>query len=60
MLGGDMSGTQIQNQADFSSLMNGITLKNRGLFFDSGMTTPALLAMLKTVGASTKLCVFHF
>lgn len=45
-LGGDFTGTQIQNLDNFDSLFTGISLKNRGLFFDSGMTTPALLAML--------------
>ena len=60
MLGGDMSGTQIQNQAGFSSLMNGITLKNRGLFFDSGMTTPALLAMLEKSEQKPSSAYFTF
>ena len=46
LLGGDFTGTQIQNRDNFDSLLTGISLNNRGLFFDSGMTTPALLAML--------------
>ncbi|MDX1637697.1 MAG: methylmalonyl-CoA mutase family protein [Balneolaceae bacterium] len=45
-LGGDLRGTDIQRQDDFSRLLKGIDLEETGLSFDSGMATPVLLAML--------------
>lgn len=47
MLGGDMHGTQIQKQADFNELLDGVDAESIELTFDSGMTTPALVAMMK-------------
>ncbi|MDR9364440.1 MAG: methylmalonyl-CoA mutase family protein [Balneolaceae bacterium] len=46
MLGGDMYGTQIQKQADLDRLMDGIDTESVEFTFDSGMTTPALVAMM--------------
>lgn len=46
MLGGDLQGTAIQNQDDFSALLDGVALEKVKLHFDSGMATPVLLAML--------------
>ena len=46
-LGGDMHGTQIQNQTNFDQLLAGIDAKGVEFTFDSGMTTPALVAMMK-------------
>ncbi len=45
-LGGDMHGTQIQKQSDFEQLMDGFDVENVEFTFDSGMTTPALVAMM--------------
>ncbi|MDZ7720086.1 MAG: methylmalonyl-CoA mutase family protein [Balneolaceae bacterium] len=47
MLGGDMHGAQIQKQTDFDRFMDGIEVENVDFTFDSGMTTPALVAMMK-------------
>lgn len=46
MLDGDIQGLAVQNQSDFSSLLNNISLEDTPLHFDTGMTSPALLAML--------------
>lgn len=46
-LGGDIAGTQIQSQKDLSVLFEDISLSELHLFFDSGMTSPALMAMLQ-------------
>lgn len=46
-LGGDMHGTQIQKEADFKQLLDEIDVNNVEFTFDSGMTTPALVAMMK-------------
>lgn len=46
-LGGDMHGTQIQKQVDFDQLMDGFDTETIEFTFDSGMTTPALVAMMK-------------
>lgn len=46
-LGRDMHGTQIQKEVDFDQLMNGFDTEDVEFTFDSGMTTPALVAMMK-------------
>lgn len=46
MLGGDLQGVPIQNQQDFSNLLQDISPENIPLHFDAGLATPALLAML--------------
>lgn len=46
-LGGDMHGTQIQNEMDFDQLVDAFDIDSVEFTFDSGMTTPALLAMVK-------------
>ncbi|MGD8747529.1 MAG: methylmalonyl-CoA mutase family protein [Balneolaceae bacterium] len=46
MLGGDLGGIPIQNQHDFSELLKDIPLGDISIYFDSGMISPALLAML--------------
>lgn len=45
-LGGDLHGTAIQNQGDFSALIDGLNLSEVALHFDSGLVSPILLAML--------------
>ena len=45
-LGGDLQGLPIQDQSDFSDLLNNISLENTPLHFDAGLASPALLAML--------------
>lgn len=45
-LGGDLQGTAIQNQEDFSTLFERIDIADTPLKFDSGLGTPLLLAML--------------
>lgn len=47
LLGGDMHGIQIQKQIDFDLLMDGFDDDSVDFTFDSGMTTPALVAMMK-------------
>jgi methylmalonyl-CoA mutase len=46
MLGGDLQGLPIQNQQDFSDLLQDISLEEIPLHFDAGLSSPALLAML--------------
>lgn len=46
-LGGDMHGTQIQKEVDLDQLVDGFDVDSVEFTFDSGMTTPALVAMLK-------------
>lgn len=46
MLGGDLEGTAIQKQEDFSRLLKGIPLETTPVHFDAGLSSPALLAML--------------
>lgn len=46
MLDGDIQGLPIENQSDFSSLLNDISLTDTPLHFDAGLASPALLAML--------------
>ncbi|MDR8393005.1 methylmalonyl-CoA mutase family protein [Aliifodinibius sp. S!AR15-10] len=47
MLGGDLQGTAIQSQSDFTALLEGVELDAPSLNFDSGIATPALVAMLQ-------------
>lgn len=60
LLGGDMTGLQIQSQENFEALIDEIQPNNTGLFFDSGMTSPALLAMLKQSGHNPTSAFFTF
>jgi len=45
MLGPDLTGTQIQSQSDFDTLFQMIDLNKLTPLFNSGMVTPAILAM---------------
>ncbi|WP_445664297.1 methylmalonyl-CoA mutase family protein [Fodinibius sp. AD559] len=46
MIGGDIQGLPVQNQSDFTALLNEISLENTSLHFDTGLASPALLGML--------------
>lgn len=46
-LGGDMHGTQIQKEVDFDQLMDGFDVDSVEFTFDAGMSTPALVAILR-------------
>ncbi|HET6528873.1 MAG TPA: methylmalonyl-CoA mutase family protein, partial [Balneolaceae bacterium] len=46
MMGGDLEGTSLQSQDDFSNLVKSVSLEETPLHFDAGMASPALLAML--------------
>ncbi len=46
MLGGDLEGTSVQDQQDFSDLHQSIDLERITLYFNTEMATPAYLAML--------------
>ncbi len=46
MLDGDIQGLPIQSQSDLAALLNEIPLENIPLHFDTGLASPALLAML--------------
>ncbi|PAU95124.1 methylmalonyl-CoA mutase small subunit [Aliifodinibius salipaludis] len=46
MLGGDIQGLPIQNQSDFTTLLDKISLENTPLHFDAGIASPSLLSML--------------
>ncbi|MEL7832940.1 methylmalonyl-CoA mutase family protein [Fodinibius sp. Rm-B-1B1-1] len=45
-LGGDLSGLPIQNQHDFSALLDDILLEETTLHFDAALASPTPLAML--------------
>lgn len=59
-LGGDMHGTQIQKQSDFNELFDGVDSKDIEFTFDSGMTTPALVAILNNHSAEFDNSKFIF
>lgn len=45
-LGSDLTGTAIQSTNDLKKVLKGIDLKKTALFFDAGVMSPALIAML--------------
>lgn len=45
MLGGDLKGLQVQSQSDFDKLFQDIDLTTLVPLFDSGVSSPAILAM---------------
>ena len=45
-LGSDLTGTAIQSIDDLKTLLNGIDIKKTAIFFDAGIISPALIAML--------------
>ncbi|MEX0995386.1 MAG: methylmalonyl-CoA mutase subunit beta [Balneolaceae bacterium] len=53
MLGGDITGLNLQSSDDFAKLTEGADLKNAGFIFDSGMTSPVVLAMMNSTGKFT-------
>jgi len=54
-LGGDLEGIPIQDQESFSQLFDDISLDEIPLHFDSGMASPALLAMLYNEAADRSI-----
>ena len=59
-IGGNMIGTQLQSQEDFNELTAGIDLSEINLFINSGMNTPALLAMIHNSDTKIKGAAFFF
>ncbi|WP_165779137.1 methylmalonyl-CoA mutase family protein [Rhodohalobacter barkolensis] len=59
-IGGNMIGTQLQSQHNFDELISGIDLTDKTLYFDSGMNTPALLAMLQNSDTEIRNAAFFF
>lgn len=59
-IGGNMIGTQLQTQRDFDQLVSNIDFSDYKLLFDSGMNTPALLAMLQNSDTSIRDAAFFF
>jgi len=55
MLGGDFIGTQLQDQKSINQLFEGIDTESIGFLFDSGMTSPALLAMIQNRDDADKI-----
>ncbi len=55
MLGGDLEGINVQNQHDFSTLLESINLEEISLYLDTDMATPAYLAMLSNEVSARKL-----
>jgi len=47
MLGGDITGTHIQNLEHLNTLLDGIDLQKTGIVFDSGAGSPGLLGLVK-------------
>ena len=48
-LGGDITGTHVQNLEDLKTLLAGIDLEKTGVVFDSGMGSVGLLGLLKAL-----------
>jgi len=55
MLGGDFTGTQLQDQKSINQLFENIDTQSIGFLFDSGMTSPALLAMIQNRDDADKI-----
>ena len=53
-LGGDITGTHVQNPGDLKTLLDGIDLKNTGIVFDSGAGSPGVLGLMKAFLHNTK------
>lgn len=51
LLNGDISGTHLQSQKGLTTLLENVPPSETSLFFDSGMITPAIAAMLKNHAA---------
>lgn len=47
MLGGDITGTHVQNLEDLKTLFDGIDLEKTGVVFDSGAGSPGVLGLVK-------------
>ncbi len=47
MMGGDLQGLPVQDQHDFSDLLQDISLNKTPFHFDAGMASPALMGMLR-------------
>lgn len=47
MLGGDISGTHVQDLADLKILLEGIDPEKTGMVFDSGAGSPGVLGLMK-------------
>lgn len=60
LLGGNMTGTQLQAQKDFSRLLDGVDPAGLKLIFNSGMNTPAILAMLRNEKVDGASAAFLF
>ncbi|MEX0770849.1 MAG: methylmalonyl-CoA mutase family protein [Balneolaceae bacterium] len=50
MLGGDLTGLNIQSPDEFEKFIEGLNLKNTGFIVDSGMTSPAVFTLMNSVG----------
>ncbi|NBC26507.1 MAG: hypothetical protein GVY08_06580 [Bacteroidetes bacterium] len=48
MLGGDISGTLVQNLDDLKTLLDGIDLQTTGILFDSSAGSPGVLGLMKS------------
>ena len=59
-IGGNITGTQLQSQEDFNELTAGIDLSEFNLYINSGMNTPALLAMIQNSDADIRDAFFFF
>lgn len=55
MLGGDLEGTAIQNQADFNTLLGDIDLTQVPVHFSANMASPVIAAMLSNFCDETHL-----
>jgi len=59
-VGGNMIGTQIQSQKHFNELVSDIDFTDYKLLFNSGMNSPALLAMIQNSDAKIQDAAFFF
>lgn len=59
-LSGNMTGTQIQSQKNFDDLVSDIDFSEFKLLFESGMNTPAILAMAQNSDIAFKDAAFFF
>ena len=59
-VGGNMIGTQLQSQRNFNELVSDIDFSDYKMLFDSGMNTPAVLAMLQNSESNIENAGFFF
>ena len=60
LLGSDLAGAQIQSQDDFNTLIKGIEDEQFELIFDTGLASPAFLAMVQCSAFKPERALFCY